>query len=92
MKYSIKDINPKDMCMVGACPSIYEGLKELTPQEMKCLIGTCPSTYEGTRKGKEVYLIVGKVIDPSEAGLEGKIGEGEVLIEIPKDLIDKIKK
>lgn len=96
MKYTIKDITPKSMaCGIGACPAIYEGLREINPQEMACGIGACPSTYEAKREGKNVYLIVGKVINPSEVGLEGlekKIGEGETLIEIPRELIDNMVK
>ena len=56
---------------------------------MDCLLGGCPSTYEATRKGIEVYLIVGKVVNPSEVGLEKKVGEGEALIEFPRKLIDE---
>jgi hypothetical protein len=89
-KYTnLREVTPREMaCVVGACPSIYEGIKELTPKEMLCCIGACPSTYEATREGKEVYLVVGKKINPSDAGLEKKVGEGEALVEIPRALID----
>ncbi len=96
MKYKINEITPKSMaCVIGSCPSIYEGLRELTPQEMACIVGTCPSPYEAMREGKEVYLIVGTVVNPSESGLEGlekKVGEGEALIEVPRALIDNRRK
>lgn len=93
MKYKLNDITPEIMvCGIGACPSIYEGVEELTPKEMACCIGTCPSSYEAEREGKEVYLILGKLVNPVEAGLESKVGEGEALIEVPKPLIDNIGK
>ena len=68
-------------------------ITEVTPIELQCGIGACPSIYEVT--SKPVYLIRGKVVNPSEAGfggLEGKIGEGEALIEVPRALIDNRKK
>ena len=43
-------------------------------------------------EGTKVYLIVGKRINPSEAGLAQRVGEGEVLVEVPKGLIDKMKR
>ena len=91
MKYKIKEITPKaHQCAAYACPSVYEGLKELTPQEMGCAWSACPSINKAEIKGKEVYLIVGKSVNPIEAGLERKVGEDEALIEVPKGLIDGI--
>lgn len=79
---SIYEITPKEMgCIAGACPSIYE----LTSEDMKCAVGPCPGIYEN----KETYLIIGEQVDPKEVGLEKKVGEGEVLIKVPKKLIDK---
>lgn len=92
-KYTnLREVTPQEMqCSpVGACPSIYEGLKKLTFLEM-CGVGACPSGYEAKIEGREVYLIIGKQIKASEVGLgelEKKIGFGEVLIEVPKELID----
>ena len=89
MKYEITEVTPESMhCIVGACPSIYEGVRETTPEKMNCVLGACPSTYEAIREGNEVYLIVGRQINPSGVGLEKKVGDGEVLIEVPKALID----
>jgi len=91
MKYKINEITPKEMyCAFGGCPSIYEGLKELTPKEM-CIVGSCPSIYDARMDGDKVYLIIGKKVKPSEVGLgelENKIGTEEVLIEVPRNLID----
>lgn len=100
MKYKLKDMTPEDMrCAACACPSIYE----ITPEDMRCAVAACPSIYESTpedmrcavgacngiytKEGK--YLIIGKQIDPKKVGLEKKVGEGEVLIEVPKKLIDE---
>jgi len=91
MKYKIKNVTPESMtCLVSSCHGIYKGLREITPQEMDCGIGLCPIIYRS--EGKEVYLIVGKLVNPSEAGLEKKVGEGEALIEVPRKLIDEMKK
>jgi len=48
---------------------------------------TCSSIYDF----KDSYLIVGERVDPSEVGLEKKVGEGEVLIKIKKEIIDDRK-
>jgi len=93
MKYKINEITPKAyQCAIDNCPSIYEGVKELTPKEMQCIAAACPSINKAKNEDKEVYLIVGKNINPIEAGLEKKLGKGEALIEIPKGLIDGIVK
>ena len=100
--YKIKEVTPYEMMCIGfmGCPAIYEGLRESTPDEMMCIgfVG-CPAIYGGleksddaTRKENEVYLIIGKVVNPIEAGLENKIGEGEALIAVPRDLIDKMQR
>ncbi len=93
MEYKIRNVTPNEMICIGSfCPSVYEGLREVTTKKMNCLIGGCPSMHEAQREGDSVYLIVGRVVNPSEAGLEGKVGEGETLIEVPKRLIDEMKR
>lgn len=69
----------------------YKNIKNITPEEM-CVILNCPQIYEA-RSGscQDVYLIAGKAVDPKEVGLEKKVGEGEILIEIPKKLLDEIR-
>lgn len=80
--YILREITPKSMRCAGAyCPSIYE----ITPKEMKCLVGACSRIY----KDKGNYLIICKKVDPKKVGLEKKVGEGEILIEVPKKLIDE---
>jgi len=91
MQYkAIVDRTPQEMRCFGGigCPSLYEGSRDLTPRELSCGVGGCPSIYGAERKNVAVYLIVGKVIDPASAGLEKKVGDGEVLIEVPRALID----
>jgi len=88
-KYKVREITPKeDMCLAYACPAIYE-VEELTPKDSKCLTCACPSIYEGAEKK---YLIIGKKANPSDFGLEKKVGEGEILISVPKEIIDNMEK
>ena len=61
---------------------LYKASNEL------CGIGACPTIQEQ----EDSYLIIGKQIDPQEAGLVGKVGQGEALIKVPRELIDKIQK
>ena len=93
--YTIKEVTPYEMMCIGfmGCPAIYEGLRESTPEAMMCSgFGPYPFTHEAIREGKKVYLIIGKIVNPIEAELEKKVGEGEALIEVPRDLIDKMKR
>jgi len=75
----------------------YKGFKEKTPKSNYCILGSCPAIYESERKG-DVYLIIGKLIpkdslrDVGLGGLEEKIGRDEVLIEVPKTLIDDLER
>ncbi len=65
-------------------------IRDVTPKAYQCAWGTCPSINEAERKDQKVYLIVGKVVNPADAGIEKKVGEGEALIEVPRGLIDGI--
>jgi len=84
-KYELEDVTPQEMrCgAFGGCPSIYKA-KDVTPKDMKCVFDVCPSIHETS----DSYLIVGKKISPADVGLEEKVGKGEVLIEVPRKLID----
>ena len=62
-------------------------IKEITPESMVCGVGPCPAIYDNKEKGK--YLIIGNIADAKKFGLEKKIGEGEILIEVDKKLIDE---
>ena len=86
-KYRVRELTPEaNMCLSPGCPGIYE----LTSESMKCgPIGGCPTIEEY----KEKYLIVGKVEDFSKfPTLEGRVGEGEILISVPKGIIDGMKR
>lgn len=82
----------KGGCTAAACQGIYEstpeGLRDLTPEAERCLLGACPGAYE---RG-ESYLIIGRTVDPRELGLAQRVGKGETLIEISKNLLAKIAK
>ena len=86
--YEVIERTQESMKSIGGLgsPGVYEALRPRTPEEQNCAWGLCPDIQE---KGN-VYLIIGKLIDPKVAGLEKKVGEGEVLIEVPRDLIDKM--
>lgn len=84
-KYKLRELTPYSMmCAIGLCPAVYE-LERQTPTEM-CAIGACPEIYAGQ---EENYLVIGTKVNPTDFGLEGKVGEDEVLISIPKKLIDE---
>ena len=68
----------------GSCPAIYE-VERVTPKEM-CLGGLgCPEVYQNA----DSYFIIGEKVEAEEAGLEGKVGKNEVLIKVPRKLIDE---
>ncbi len=60
--------------------------KELTPKEMACGIGACPAIFE-TSNGS--YAIIGKTLDAKTLGISMRVAKDEVLIEVPKKLIDR---
>ena len=61
--------------------------KELTPKEMTCGVGVCPAIFE---TNNETYAVIGKRINAKNLGISKRVGSDEVLIEVPKKLIDKI--
>ncbi len=67
-------------------------INEITPKAYQCTAFACPSINKAERKGQKVYLIVGKIVSPADAGLEKKVGKGEALIEVPRGLINGIIK
>lgn len=63
-------------------------VRDLTPDTHRCGIGACPAVFE-TDRG--TIVLVGKVLsDTDRAQLAERIGEGEVAIEIPRDLIQNV--
>ena len=96
-KYNIKDVTPESQyCALLSCPAIYEGFKEITPESQYCALLSCPAVYSSENK-QDVYLIVGKLLPKDSlkgvglGDLEKKIGEDEVLIEVPRGLIGELK-
>ena len=88
-EYKLREITPKEMlCGIGTCPAIYE-VERITSKEMQCAIGACPEIYQDS---EDNYFVIGTQINPEDAGLENKVGEGEVLIKVPKALIDNCEK
>lgn len=89
MKYNLKEVTPAEMqCGVGACPAIYE-VERVTPKEMQCFGGLgCPEVYQN----EDSYFIIGEKVEAEEAGLVGKVGKNEVLIKVPRRLIDERQK
>jgi len=79
----LRNLTPQEYFCASTCPGIYE----ITPQAQMCLVGSCPSIHDF----QDSYLIIGEQIDPKEVGLEGKVGKGEVLIKIKKEIIDNKK-
>ncbi|MBI4116199.1 hypothetical protein HY449_00470 [Candidatus Pacearchaeota archaeon] len=84
--YEVERITPEsEQCLGGlGCPEIYK-VKRITPESEQCVVGACNEIY-GTEEGD--YLLIGTLIKPEEAGLEGKVGKNEALIKVPKGLID----
>ena len=86
MAYRIVEITPLQYrCVVGSCPAIFE----ITPNEYRCFGGMgCPSAFEDRENKK--YLIIGTKVNPTDFGLDARVGIGEVLIQIPKEILENI--
>jgi len=84
-KYQLKELTPVEMQCLGGlgCPAIYE-VERVTPKDMECISAACPEVYQDANN----YFIIGEKVEAEEAGLEGKVGKNEVLIKVPKALID----
>ena len=82
--YKLRELTPEsERCGVGPCPSIYE----VKNDSQGCFGGVgCPEVIPQTDR----YLIIGKKLEPKEYGLEQKVAEHEVLIEVPRNIIDKL--
>lgn len=61
-------------------------LNDLTPSSFSCLIGACPAIFETDQK---TYIIIGSVVDSKTVKelLPGRVGKGEIAIEIPQELL-----
>ncbi|MGB3479833.1 MAG: hypothetical protein WBB67_11815 [bacterium] len=63
-------------------------IKDITPSHMKCILGACPAIY---KTDKDSYIIVGKLLSKKQLKkvLRKKLGNHEVAVEIPKQLLSK---
>ena len=61
--------------------------RDVTPVSLKCPpFPGCPTIHVSDR---DTYLIVGKVLNPDQAPqLRDRVGPGEIIIEVPRELID----
>ena len=64
-------------------------IKEITPSSLFCGVGACTSVFETE---KETFLIIGKKLDSGDIPNEvrKKIGNDEMIIEVPKELITEL--
>jgi len=80
----VYELVSKEECVLGSCPGVYKRVSE-----EECIIGSCSAVFDGIEKD---YLIIGSLIEnPKDFGLEKKVGKGEVLIRVPKKIIDNMK-
>jgi hypothetical protein len=71
----------------------YGKLVNRTPESLRCGVGPCPAIYEVMRGGKpKKMLVIGKRVDPRDAGLAKNINRGEVLIEVPAAIFSDLKR
>lgn len=60
-------------------------LTDLTPDKYRsCAIAACPAVFK-TDRG--TYVVIGKVLDDGVVP-EGRVGPGEIAVELPGDLLD----
>jgi len=67
-------------------------MKDITPANFMCHVQgqCCPAVLE-TEEG--TYVIIGKKLsDAALKAVEGRVAEDEFVIEVPKGMIDEIKK
>lgn len=64
-------------------------VEDLTPEPLQCGISNaCPAIFK-TNKGS--YALIGKKLNAKALNINKRVGKDEVLIEVPKELIDKKK-
>jgi hypothetical protein len=66
-------------------------LNEKTPESLLCILGNCPAVFETDR---DTYVVIGKQITSNQASelLKERIGNGEIAVEFPKELLNTILK
>lgn len=66
-------------------------MKDITPANFVCHTSTCCPAVLETEEG--TYVIIGKKLsDSALKAVEGRVAEDEFVIEVPKGMIDEIKK
>lgn len=63
-----------------------QNLRDLTPRSLYCGVGACPAVFQ-TPEGD--YLLVGSLVS-SEAVPSGRVGPGEVVVRVPRALLQDI--
>ena len=60
-------------------------LTDLTPEKYRsCAIAACPALF---RTDRGTYVVIGKVLDDGVVPA-GRVGPGEIAVELPAELID----
>ena len=59
--------------------------KELTAKRDMCGTAACPAIFESNRNS---YVLIGKVIDAKKLGISKRVNKDEIVVEIPKNIID----
>ncbi len=61
-------------------------ITEVTPSSMHCGIGSCPAIF---KTDHDTFIIIGSRLNPRQTKqlFPGKLGSGEVAIEVPKELL-----
>lgn len=66
-------------------------ITNVTPVSLNCMGVACPSIFN-TDNGK--YIIIGKKLEDKDLSqaVKDKIGDGEIAIEIPQELLGELNK
>ena len=58
---------------------------DLTPAKYACGIAQCPAVF---KTENQTYLIIGKLCVETSPTLQGRVGPGEVVVEISAELLE----
>lgn len=60
---------------------------DITPEGWNCLLGSCPAVF---RTDSGSYVLIARTATPeTRSMLANRVGEGEVVVEFPADLLEK---
>lgn len=54
-------------------------------------VGNCPSLSVGRADGRDGYFVVGPLASPEASAQIPHVGEGEVAVFVPANVIDRIR-